>query len=1174
MAQTGFTPLSLYYSATTTNEPLAANLVAGELALNTADGKLFYKDSSGVVQIIGTKGGTGSSSTTQVLYNSSGLVVGSANMTFNGTILTSTGFAGPLNGTVGATTANTGNFTTLGATGNVTLGDATTDTVTVNGYMGVGGAGTTNVGVRIRGTALIGATQIGAFSTITAASDAAAAVWGFLATPATTAAAFTVSNLAGFSATDATKGAGSTITNQHGLYIADQTQGTNNYGITSLVSNGTNKWNIYANGTAPNYFAGRIGIEETTPAAQLVVSDQVTDARILIQHSGTGNTSSDGLLLAAIGSNFYVQGYDAYPLIFGTSGVERMRLDATGNLGIGTTSPTSTLSVTGTANVTGNVTLGDATTDSVTVNGYMGIGGAATASNGVWVRSNALTGTGQTGLRSVPTGSSAATSFISGVYAGTNTEAATFTTSAIYQVFVDNTTKGAGSTITNQYGVYVADQTQGTNNYGITAQVSSGTNKWNVYASGTANNYFAGNIGMGVTPSAWGGSSKGFDANTYGALAASTADVQVTGNAYFNGTNWIAKVTGAATRFVQTGGIYYFQNAPSVAAGASLTFSNAATLDASGNLGIGTTSPTSTLSVTGTANVTGNVTLGDATTDTVTVNGYIGVGGASNPSQALRIVNSGLTGVVQYGVYSAPVFTSTATTLAIGVAGRVDTADAAFTVADAQAFYAFNPVKGAASTITNVHGLRVVDQTSGTNNYGITTQVSSGTNKWNVYASGTAANYFAGDLRVGTLTAFASEKLSVFGSTFNDLASGGGIANTSFDWLVGVSGNTTYPVKIVVDQGDSSTKHGMSFYTSNAGTPSERMRIAADGNVGIGTSAPTARLELTTDSLNQGIRIYRPLATSGGGYEGILFALNNTSGTKIDYASISANSTIATTGGEAGSISFKTFGSGALTEKMRLDASGNLGIGTIAPAYKLDVNATVNGFIAAQVRNLSGDTSARSAFALGQDTNAVAAALSLNSSTNTSLGGVNSLNLANGLNAPITFATNNVERMRIDASGNLLVGTTVSPSGTGNIVPAAAKGVNFTGNTGAAGKTSQLLNWYEEGTWTPTATPQSGSLTAYTASGTYTRQGRTVFLTISFRITTAGTAAGYCSILGFPFAASNTDSVGMARENAISGIVYTFVPGGGTTAFIQSLTNGGIVWTNGYTYVGSLTYIV
>ena len=55
MAQTGYTPISIYNSATTTNVPTAGNLVAGELAINTADGKLFYKDSGGVVQTLATK---------------------------------------------------------------------------------------------------------------------------------------------------------------------------------------------------------------------------------------------------------------------------------------------------------------------------------------------------------------------------------------------------------------------------------------------------------------------------------------------------------------------------------------------------------------------------------------------------------------------------------------------------------------------------------------------------------------------------------------------------------------------------------------------------------------------------------------------------------------------------------------------------------------------------------------------------------------------------------------------------------------------------------------------------------------------------------------------------------------------------------------------------------------
>jgi hypothetical protein len=89
MAQTGYTPISIYYSATSTNVPTAGNLVAGELAINTADGKLFYKDSAGVVQVIAGKAGAGvaGGSNTQVQYNSSGSLAGSANMTFNGTSL-------------------------------------------------------------------------------------------------------------------------------------------------------------------------------------------------------------------------------------------------------------------------------------------------------------------------------------------------------------------------------------------------------------------------------------------------------------------------------------------------------------------------------------------------------------------------------------------------------------------------------------------------------------------------------------------------------------------------------------------------------------------------------------------------------------------------------------------------------------------------------------------------------------------------------------------------------------------------------------------------------------------------------------------------------------------------------------------------------------------------------
>lgn len=76
---------------------------------------------------------------------------------------------------------------------------------------------------------------------------------------------------------------------------------------------------------------------------------------------------------------------------------------------------------------------------------------------------------------------------------------------------------------------------------------------------------------------------------------------------------------------------------------------------------------------------------------------------------------------------------------------------------------------------------------------------------------------------------------------------------------------------------------------------------------------------------------------------------------------------------------------------------------------------------------------------------------------------------------------------------------------TGNLVQGtAAKGINFTANTPAAGMTSQLLNWYEEGTWTPN---QGSGLTvvgAFSSTGKYTRIGR--------KVTLSGTLSGTTSI--------------------------------------------------------------
>lgn len=104
MAASGFTPIQLYRTATASAAPSAGNLADGELAINTNDGKLFYKDNLGAVQTIATKataaltipitvsnGGTGLTTTTAY-----GLIAAGTTATGNFQQVSGTGTSGQI----------------------------------------------------------------------------------------------------------------------------------------------------------------------------------------------------------------------------------------------------------------------------------------------------------------------------------------------------------------------------------------------------------------------------------------------------------------------------------------------------------------------------------------------------------------------------------------------------------------------------------------------------------------------------------------------------------------------------------------------------------------------------------------------------------------------------------------------------------------------------------------------------------------------------------------------------------------------------------------------------------------------------------------------------------------------------------------------------------------------
>jgi len=134
MAQSGFTPILIYASGTATNVPLAANMTStangAELAINYADGKLYYKNSSGVVTLLASSATV--APVTTISFGSTGLTPATAT---SGAV-TVAGTLAVLNGGTGVTTST--------GTGSVVLSAA--PTLTGNPIISSTGAITLPVG--------------------------------------------------------------------------------------------------------------------------------------------------------------------------------------------------------------------------------------------------------------------------------------------------------------------------------------------------------------------------------------------------------------------------------------------------------------------------------------------------------------------------------------------------------------------------------------------------------------------------------------------------------------------------------------------------------------------------------------------------------------------------------------------------------------------------------------------------------------------------------------------------------------------------------------------------------------------------------------------------------------------------------------------------------------------
>lgn len=116
-------------------------------------------------------------------------------------------------------------------------------------------------------------------------------------------------------------------------------------------------------------------------------------------------------------------------------------------------------------------------------------------------------------------------------------------------------------------------------------------------------------------------------------------------------------------------------------------------------------------------------------------------------------------------------------------------------------------------------------------------------------------------------------------------------------------------------------------------------------------------------------------------------------------------------------------------------------------------------------------------------------------------------------NTPLSLITNTTAKLTLNSSdsnitvnsGNLIIGT-------------SGKGIDFSANANPAGMTSELLNDYEEGTFTPTiiGTTTAGTATYSVQTGRYTKVGRLVYFTMQTAYT-GHTGTGNMQVSGLPF---------------------------------------------------------
>jgi hypothetical protein len=387
----------------------------------------------------------------------------------------------------------------------------------------------------------------------------------------------------------------------------------------------------------------------------------------------------------------------------------------------------------------------------------------------------------------------------------------------------------------------------------------------------------SGNLGLGVTPSAWISGNLAFEIVSASGLSSDGTSIRMQTNAFVNTSgSWIYKSNGAASFYTTGAGTHAWYTAPSGTAGNAISFTQAMTLDASGRLGIGSTSPSQKLVV---------QESGDAfiqiRNNTAGQNLFIGA-----LSTETRLNNDN------------------ATPLTFWVNGSER-----FRIAST----------GAATFSSSVAATSGLFKVNADRNLAIKYDTNIAISAQNDAGNPESVRYYADTFRIYTATTaaglterftIASTGAATFSSsvTATQFTSQGG-RGTSFgyklpDWQIY---NTT-----------SGNALAFSNYTSDL------LYITSGGNVGIGTTSPSWLLQLEKNSSGAGAGTYPALVVNNpnaAGYSAMYFFNGATNVGGLEYSNSTTNLLL----NAYGALIFQT-GSGS--ERMRITSGGSLLVGT------------------------------------------------------------------------------------------------------------------------------------------------------------------------------------------------------------------------------------------------------